>query len=272
MRKNKSEMAVTQSNLLIESRYKLTLSETKLLLLMLKQIHPKDKDFKTYRLYIKDFIDSTSDIKRSDFYTEAKNITKKFLSKVLELKNGNLQIHFMSMVEYFPGDAYIEYRFDKALKPYLIRLTEQFTSYDVSNVIDCKYSHSIRIYQLLKSFEGIKERTITVKDLRYMLMLENEYSRFYDFKRFILERSKKELQKKSDIFFDYTLNKRGRNIHSVTFTIKKQKQRRLFDGEDFIKNDAVVSYQKDATEKVKQLQKDYEDGVSFKDFSKENDN
>jgi len=183
-----------------------------------------------------------------------------------------LQIHFMSMVEYFPGDAYIEYRFDKALKPYLIRLTEQFTSYDVSNVIDCKYSHSIRIYQLLKSFEGIKERTITVKDLRYMLMLENEYSRFYDFKRFILERSKKELQKKSDIFFDYTLNKRGRNIHSVTFTIKKQKQRRLFDGEDFIKNDAVVSYQKDATEKVKQLQKDYEDGVSFKDFSKENDN
>ena len=102
-----------------------------------------------------------------------------------------------------------------------------------------------------------------------MLMVEDEYTRFYDFKRFILERSMKDLKKHSDLFFEYSLNKRGRNIHSVTFTIKKQKQKRLFDGEDFVKNEAVVSYQEDATGKVKQLQKEYADGLSYKEFSNE---
>jgi plasmid replication initiation protein len=268
MGKSKSEMTVTQSNLLIESRYKLSLSETKILLWMIKEIHPGDKDFKTYKIFIKDFIDAI-DSKRPDFYTVAKAITKRFMSKVLELENGNLQVQFMSMVKYSPGDGFIKYRFDKALKPYLIRLKRRFTSYDIQNIVDCRYSHSIRIYQLLKSFEDLKERTITVKDLRYMLMVEDEYTRFYDFKRFILERSMKDLKKHSDLFFEYSLNKRGRNIHSVTFTIKKQKQKRLFDGEDFVKNEAVVSYQEDATGKVKQLQKEYADGLSYKEFSNE---
>jgi plasmid replication initiation protein len=266
MGKNKSEMTVVQSNLLIESRFKLTLSETKLLLWMVKEIHPGDKDFKTYRIYIKDFIDAI-DSKRPDFYTSAKAITKQFLSRVLELENGNLQIQFMSRVRYFPGDAFVEYRFDKDLKPYLIQLKRQFTSYDIRNVLAFKYSVSIRIYQLLKSFEGLEERTITIKDLRYMLMVEDEYKRFYDFKRFILERSRKELKKFSDLYFEYSLNKRGRNVHSITFTIKKQKQQRLFDNEDYIKNDAVVSYQGDATEKVQQLKKDFDEGVSFADFA-----
>jgi len=262
MEKNKSEMAVVQSNLLIESRFKLTLSEIKLLLWMVKEVHPSDKDFKTYRIYIKDFIDSTSDVKRSDFYTAAKGITLRFLKKVLELDNGNLQTHFMSSVRYFPGEAFVEYCFDKDLKPYLIQLKRQFTSYDIRNVLDFKYSVSIRIYQLLKSFEGLKERTITIKDLRYMLMVESEYKRFYDFKRFILERSRKELKKYSDLYFEYSLNKRGRNVHSITFTILKQKQRRLFDNEDYIRNDdPAVSYHKSADETIRKIQEAAVDAV-----------
>jgi len=257
-------MAVTQGNPLIESRYKLSLSEIKLFLWMVKEVQPGDKDFKTYRIYLKDFIESTKDVRRSDFYTAAKPITKGFLSKVLELENGTLQTHFMSMVKYYPGEAYIEYRFDKALKPYLIQLKKQFTTYDIRNVIDCRYSVSVRIYQLLKSFEGLGERTITLKDLRFMLMLEKEYARFYDFRRFVLERSMKDLKKTSDLFFEYSLNKRGRNIHSVTFTIKKQRQRRLFDGKPeptLADAKPLASYQKPADETIKRLQEAGKDAV-----------
>ena len=263
MKKNKSSMAVTQSNPLIESRYKLSLSEIKLFLWMVKEVQPGDKDFKTYRVYIKDFIEAI-DSKRPDLYTSAKTITKGFLSQVIELENGTLQTHFMSMVKYYPGEAYIEYRFDKALKPYLIQLKKQFTTYDIRNVIDCRYSVSVRIYQLLKSFEGIGERTITLKDLRFMLMLEKEYTRFYDFRRFVLERSMKDLKKTSDLFFEYTLNKRGRKIHSVTFIIKKQRQQRLFDGKpEPSLADAIpaVSYQKPADETLKRLSEEGRESV-----------
>ena len=148
MKMTKSDMAVTQSNILIESRFKFTLSEIKLFLWMIKEVQPGDKDFKLYRIYLKDFID-TLDSKRPDFYTNAKAITKRFMSKVLELKD-DVQVQFMSRVKHCPGEGFMEYRFDSDLKPYLIQLKKQFTSYDIRNVINFRYSVSIRIYQLLK--------------------------------------------------------------------------------------------------------------------------
>ena len=271
MKKNKSEVAVTQSNILIESRYRLLLSETKLFLWMLKEVQPSDKDFKTYRIYMKDFIDGT-EAKNTAIYSRAKAITKRFLSKVLELEEGNLQVHFMSMVRYYPREAYIDFRFDPALKPHLIQLQKQFTTYDVSNVINCKYSHSIRIYQLLKSFEGLKRRIVLVKDLRHMLMLESEYEQWHDFKRFVLDRAMKDFKKHSDIYFEYTTKKRGRSVYLITFTIHKQRQQRLFDqppSPTLADAKPLVDYQRDASEKVKELQASFDKGIPFSEFKKD---
>jgi plasmid replication initiation protein len=268
MKKNKSKMMVTQSNLLIESRFKFSLSETKMLLWMVKEVQPGDKDFEDYRIYIKDFISAReAKNKNKNLYAMADEMTDAFMTRILrfpEIDGSINKVHLMSFCNYKKGRGFIDFRFDKALNPHLIALKKQFTTYDVRNILNCHHSHSVRIYQLLKSFEGLDERTITVKDLRYMLMLEDEYTRFYDFKRFVLERSMKDLKKNSDIYFKYSLNKRGRNIHSITFTIKKQKQRRLFDGEDYIKNDEpLVSYQKPADETLKRLEEESRNAVSM---------
>jgi plasmid replication initiation protein len=268
MKKNKSEMMVTQSNLLIESRFNFSLSETKMLLWMIKEVQPGDKDFKDYRIYIKDFISARkAKNKNKNLYTMADEMTDVFMTRLLKvpLADGGMdKFTLMSFCSYKKGDGYLEYRFDKALKPHLIALKKQFTTYDVRNILNCHHSHSVRIYQLLKSFEGLKERTITVKDLRYMLMLENEYQRFHDFKRFILERSRKDLKKYSDLFFEYSLNKRGRNIHSITFTIKKQRQRRLFDGKpepSLADAQPLTSYQKPADATLKRLEEEEKDSI-----------
>ena len=219
MKKNKSETAVSQSNLLIESRYKLTLNEIKLFLWMIKQVHPRDKDFKTYRLDIKEFSDSTAS-NSTAIYTRAKEITKAFLSKVHELDGGNLQIGFLSSVRYHPGKGYISYRFDPDLKPYLLQLREQFTTYHIENILMCKHTASIRLYQLLKSFEGLGTRKMLLEDLRYKLVMESRYRQWHDFKRYILDRSRKEINKLTDIRFNYTFLKRGRTVFVLIFTVK----------------------------------------------------
>jgi plasmid replication initiation protein len=270
MKKNKSETAITQSNILIESRYRLTLSETRLFLWMLKEVQPGDEDFRTYRIFIKDFIDNT-DNKSQSIYTQAKTTTKKFLSKVLELEDGNLQIQFMSMIRYYPGKGYLDFRFDKALKPHLLRLRKQFTTYDIMNVINYKYSHSVRIYQILKSFKGRKKSMITVKDLRCMLMLESEYVQWHDFKRFVLDRSKSELKKHSDIYFSYKTQKRGRSVYSITFTIHKQQQRNLFNSKpEPTLADAIpaVDYHKSAEPIIKKIEDAGKDAVPMPDYLK----
>jgi plasmid replication initiation protein len=263
MKKETIDTSVVKSNLLVESRYKLSLNELKLLLWMIREIDINDKDWQKYKIYIKQFMD-TSGINRSKFYSEAKIITKKFLSKVLELKTktGFIQTHFMSSIEYIDGEAFILYDFHPDLKEHLLRLKSSFLRYDIANIIDCKSVYSIRIYQLLKAFEQLKSRTITVKDLRYMLVVEDEYKRFYDFRRFILDKSKKDLKKHSDLFFEYETHKQGRNIHSITFHVKKQKQRRLFDNkEDYIKNDEIIALEKASEKKLKELEEAGKDAV-----------
>jgi plasmid replication initiation protein len=267
MKKKTSETSVIKSNLLIESRYKLSLGELKLLLWMIKQININDKDFKEYEIYIKDFIEAQKDVNNTNFYKIAKKMTKGFLSKVLEIQepDGLLQINFMSHVKYYDGEGYITYTFDPKLKPHLIRLKSQFSSYHISNVINMKSVYSIRIYQLLKAFEGLNKRTITIDELRYILVIEDKYKLYGSIKQYILEVAKRDCKKHSDIYFDYTANKKGRKVHSITFYIKKQKQRRLFDGKDYIKTDEVLILQKQTEKTLQTLAEDGKDAVPMPD-------
>ena len=101
-----------------------------------------------------------------------------------------------------------------------------------------------------------------------MLVVEDKYKSYFDFKRFVLEKSMKELRKKSDIYFSYETKKQGRKVHSIVFHIKKQRQRRLFISDDFVENKTVLNV---SDKKIKQLQKDYDEGFSYTEFTKDFD-
>jgi plasmid replication initiation protein len=269
--KSRKAMRVIQSNFLVEARFKLSLPQLKLFLFMIKEIDINDKDFKTYRIFIKDFLEDSKS-KHRDLYSKADDITDIFMKHLLRLKEedgSTSKVCLMSYCNYKQGRGYIKYRFDKALKPHLLRLKKQFTAYDIANIIHCKSTYSIRIYQLLKSFEGLEERTITVEKLKEMLMIEDEYKRFYDFKVNVLNKAYKELKGKpknkikSDLYFEYTLNKEGRKTESITFTIKKRKQQRMFDQKEETKYI-------DLTSKADELKREAESGevITLSEFKK----
>ena len=253
---DKEKLVVRESNQLIESRHPLTLTEMKLFLLMLSEIKFEDKEFQTYRVYIKSFLDNI-DSKRTSLWTQSKVITKKFLQRVIELKTdtGFIQTHFISHIEYFDGEGYIEYSFHKSLKPHLLQLKKSFTSMDILNVLSCHSIFSIRIYQLLKSFEGLGKRKIRITDLKTLLMIEKKYTQWNDFKRFVLEKSRRELKKYSDIYFTYETHKKGRRYDSITFHIHKKSQKRFnFDKEEspYLDITEVLKQQKELEEKPPQ--------------------
>jgi len=271
MESEKIKYRVIQSNLLVESRHKLTLSEIKLFLWMVRQISINDKDFQTYRIWIKDFMDCAK-IDRSRFYSEAKEVTKSFLSKVLELKedDGMRQVNFMSSVKYYDGKAYIEYDFHPSLKRHLLRLGKAFTNYDIRNIILCRSVYSIRIYQILKAWEGLGERIVSLEDLKYMLVIEDQYKRWADFRRYVLNAAQKELKKFSDLFFSFKPVKQGRKVQAVHFIIEKQRQKRLFDGKESDPNHIEIapSHYQDLTSKAEKMKQEIESGevVNFDEF------
>lgn len=227
----KKPTSVIESNAIIENRFSITLIEMKMFLLVLTQISPSDTDFRIYRVYYQGLFNKM-EIK-GNMHADIKASCKSLVGKTLVIKRENnrvLYINFFSSIEPIPNESYIEFCFDPKLKPYLLQLKSNFTVYDIRNILPCKSVYSIRIYQLLKQFEKIGNRTFELDELKEMLGLsKNSYTQWINFKTKVINPSEKELKKYSDIYFDYTTKRRGRKIHYINFIIKKQKQRRLFD-------------------------------------------
>jgi len=218
---------IVQSNILIESRYNLSAAEIKLVLLVISKIKRKDTEFKPYKIHISDFLTMVG-TKRTSIHTDAKAISKAVLSKPIEIKNGKktIQCNWLSSAVYQGGKSTIECRFDPVLMPYLLKLKECFTQFEIENIIQLKSSYSIRLYQLLKSYEKLGKRKIEYEELRWMLEIkENKYKRFCDFKKRVLEPSKKEIDAICDISFTYEVGRKGRYVHNIAFKIQRDAEK-----------------------------------------------
>ena len=254
--KKYDENLVVQANKIIDAKQELTLSEKKIIAMMISKVSPEDMDFKQYRIYIKDFIDIGSN--RTSFYSDARKITKQILSRVLEINEDNsnfLQIGFVSHYRYFPGKAYIECAFDPDLKPYLLDLKSRFTQYQLENIMHCRSMYSIRLYEILKSFEGLGERTISLDDLKFMLNIEKGYKRFSNIKKRIIDPAQKELRQYTDIHFGYERIKEGRSIVAIKFYITKNRQIRLQFGKPDEKTIEIQTENKKLEQIKKKLSK-----------------
>lgn len=219
---------VTKSNMLIEANYKLGVVEQKIILCLASNIHPKDSDFKTYTLPIKEF-HKLLGLKGSPKYSELRQITKELMQKVFEVRINKkiIQVAWLSYVAYNESEGTIDVRFDPFLRPYLLQLKREFTSYKLENVVKLKSSYAIRIYELLKQYEKLQERTILLADLRKMLGAEDIYPAYGNFKQRVLIPAQKELKKKTDINFEIEEIKVGKKVDKVKFVITSVQKKRV---------------------------------------------
>lgn len=222
----KENNIVSKSNTLIEANSRLNLVEQKMLLCLASNIEPSDRDFKTYTFPIKQFHDLLG-LSGSTKYTELSKITKDLLSKVIEIKVGEelIQVSWLSSAIYNKNKGTIDLRFDPLLKPFLLELSSKFTSYRLANVVKLKSTYAIRIYELLKQYEDIKERTISIENLRYYLDAIDVYPNYANLKQRVLKPSQKELNQKTDISFEFEEIKLGRKVQKIRFIIRSQKKK-----------------------------------------------
>ncbi|MEL6256838.1 MAG: replication initiation protein [Bacteroidota bacterium] len=260
-----SHALVVKSNQLINARYSLTVAEIRLFLMMVAQVEKDDMDFKPYRIRIQDYAKAVGTQSKSH-YKEIKEAAQNLISRIADLPKddgGWLKVAFLSSAEYFKGEGMLELCFDPKLKPYLLELKSRFTAYDIRNVLTLQSSYSIRIYELLKQFEKIGERTFRVNDLKGILGIkETQYKRYNDFKRFVIQQAYQDLKQHTDISFEFEEIKEGRRIASIRFII--QKQLRAFGDVEIAPDQGLVSElremglsQKQAERFVKDLSREH---------------
>jgi plasmid replication initiation protein len=265
MAKRKEEFTVIKSNVLLENRVKFKLGELKLTLAVIAQIKREDEEFQDYRLHIQDFQELTN--VDGDIYAYAKNVCIGLRSKTIVIPMGkgkNLVTGYFSDIEIHDRGVLV-FSISPKMRPYLLQLKKSFTVYDIRNVLNCRSVYSIRLYQILKQYEKIGKRTMQLDELKYILGFdEGQYSRWGNFKTRIIEVARKELKKHSDLFFEYEVEKKRRVVQAITFTIKKQRQKNLFNQKpEPSLADAIpaASYHKSADAALKKLEEDGREAV-----------
>ncbi|MBF0503283.1 MAG: replication initiation protein [Candidatus Riflebacteria bacterium] len=215
---------VVKSNLLVESSYKLTAQEQWVILTLTSKIRPDDEDFKDYSISIKEFAEMTG-VRHKGEYEDVKEITKKLIGRAFTIReaSGPLQLSWLSAAKYHEGKGTVSLRFDPGLRPYLLHLKECFTKYSLHFALRLKSSFSIRIYELLKQYEKLGERSFLLSELKDKLGIqEDQYKLYGHFKAKVLIVAQEELTEKTDISFDYEEIKVGRGVGKIRFFIKSQ--------------------------------------------------
>jgi plasmid replication initiation protein len=115
----------------------------------------------------------------------------------------------------------VELEFSDKLKPYLLQLKERFTKYHLDSVLKLKSFYSIRLYELLKQWETLKTRTVEVQELRNAFGIpDDKYKQYGHLKKKVLLLAQKEINEKTEVFFEFTEVKKGRKIVMLKFDIK----------------------------------------------------
>ncbi len=215
---------VTKHNKLIQARYALSLQEKRLILWLVSAIRPGDTDFHSYRVSVRALAELLGVEKNKNIYAQVAAVTRRLMRRVIEIETLDeqrfLQIHWISSAEYHRGKGYVDLCFDPKLKPYLLHLKDQFTSIALQYAIQLHSVYAIRIYELLKQYQRLKQRTLAVAELRRMLAIdEHKYTLIKDFRRRVIDIAQREINAKTDLCFEYEPIKTGRKITHFRFRI-----------------------------------------------------
>jgi len=220
---------------LINSRYKLSPVEQKLVLSIISLIQPNDDDFMNYQIPVSAF----------EFLSEARNTPrlkkycKDLMSKPLEIEDeeGNWKLfNWFAHIEYIKKSHMLECSISPKLKPYLLQLKSHFKSYKLKYILPLESYYSIRIYEMLKKHYKMGYMIIDVEELQDLLQVPKSMKNYADFKRKVLKPTSLEIAKYCDVWYEFEEIKVGKKVVSLKIYIHDNPQNKVDDENNEFKN------------------------------------
>lgn len=118
----------------------------------------------------------------------------------------------------------IEFFIDKRIYKPLLSFSKGFRKLQLETAMQFDSVYAMRFYELLSGQKT--PLSFSIEQLKAMFQIQDKYERVNDFKKYVLDMAKRELDKCSPYTFDYEMNKTGRKYTSVTFYPKYQPQHR----------------------------------------------
>lgn len=239
-----SNRVLMKNNMLVKARYSLSLVENRIFLSMLYKLqkrsdgiltcsisHSEFKDIIKFKQKntVKGILDVLEDLRKKPIYFKEEKKNKK----------GNLwgAYGFINGYEYDDelGIFNIEAseKIYKLLKEYL---KMGYTPVNVQIWLSLNNSYAQRFYDLLRLWSGTKDTVnYKIEEIKELLMLDDKYSKYNDFKRRVILPAIKELNETGYFEIDFKENKVGRKVESIDFIVKDLDKRKYFAKEDAAK-------------------------------------
>ena len=218
MKKEEDYKVVKHNSLVnIKGKYQYSVNQLKLICHLIANIKPNEEDFTKKQVSIKElnFIDENT--YNHNYFKEE---FVRLLEMPFQIPEDEGWTNWFSYLKYKNG--VIEYRFDPALKPFLLNLKENFTSYHLSNVMNLKSNYAILTFELLAQARNQGYRNITIKEYRELLKIPDSYLNA-DILR-LIKKVQKEIRDRTNLQFDFAFKKMGKAFHSINFVVKNNKK------------------------------------------------
>lgn len=229
------EQYVVKANELIQKTiYSLTLQEQKIILFAISKIKPHDAVDTWYETSVQEICLVCGMRTDDGFYYDAIKSDIEFLTRkrFVTFPDGHDKtMSWLGYADMNPRDGKIRFQFNIFMQPYLFELKERYTQYQLQNVLIFKSVHSIRLYELMKSYyderklmrERVVVKIVPLDGLKAAMGVETNYELWADFERYVLRKAVKEINDcAEDMEIYYKGKKEGRKTVAVEFEIRRR--------------------------------------------------
>ena len=226
--------SVVKDNALIDASYNLDLVEQRLILLAIVEARESGKGINAndpLTVHAESYINQFS-VHRNTSYQALKDACKDLFARQFSYQEksakGNIinkMSRWVSEVGYIDNEAVVQLIFAPAIVPLITRLEKQFTKYELQQISNLNSAYAVRLYEILISWRSTGKTPIfSLEEFRKKIgVLENEYLRSDNFKKWIIELPIKQINEHTDIIVKYEQHKTGRSISGFSFTFKQKK-------------------------------------------------
>ncbi len=215
---------IKKDNELIRTKINIkSVEASRILASFIAQIRTDETELReNYTLNVADFLPNTSGRSYQKLDTCCDELVKATYDIKLTMENGAVETHrfpFFSHIAYSKGQIRCSFNF--LMRHTLIQLKEHFTEINLLEYLVLSSVHSQRLFEILKSWAGLPECTIELEELYSMLNTAPSLkSNYHLFKTKVLEPCHKEINKKTNFFYEYEPIKKGSGKTSPVIAVR----------------------------------------------------
>ncbi|MCU0471092.1 MAG: replication initiation protein [Arcicella sp.] len=219
---SKDPYRIVKGNPIINAKYEISAIQAKIFLHMISKIDITKPDFQEITIGVQEFA-KFANIDSKDLYKIVRTESVKLMDKKIAYEDDKITLDsvLLASVVYNKKQGTYTFEFPKKLAPFLLQLKDNFTGYDLHNVLTLESAYSIRFFEFCKQYEKIGKFTFGVEELKEIFGITDKYKNYFDFKKKVVLQAQKELKEFCELYFSFREVKQGKKVVELVFTIHK---------------------------------------------------